>query len=105
MIDVSGVRSSWLIRLTNWSLSRSVSRASVMSVPTKFQPACTPSSSLRGVTATDTVRVAPRGGDLELVVPAAQLGEQQRPLLREPGDGGGGRVELGPQPVGVGARG
>ena len=36
------MRSSWLIRLTNWSFMRSVARASVMSVPTKFQPACAP---------------------------------------------------------------
>jgi hypothetical protein len=47
------------MRLTNWSFMRSVARASVMSVPTKFHPACTPRSSVRGVTATETVRWSP----------------------------------------------
>src|SRR3712207_3778737 len=47
-MEVSGVRSSWLTRPTNWSFMRSVARASVMSVPTKFHPACTPRASVRG---------------------------------------------------------
>ena len=92
------MRSSWLIRLTNWSFIRSVARTSVMSVPTKFQPACTPWSSVRGVIATETVRWSAVGGH---VGPVADVAAVLLGGVHERGEAGGatpvllgGRVEL-----------
>ena len=103
------MRSSWLIRLTNWSFMRSVARASVMSVPTKFQPACAPWSSVRGVIATETVRCCAVGGHVGPVadVAAVLLGrvhERGEPGGRSPRVLGGrrellGQVELQDRPL------